>query len=174
MQTRLSNLRSAAIVVVALAMITGVISCSSDSDPVAPNPPTPTPDPVIVTVQPTSVSVEVSQTQPFTATVTGVADTLVTWSVEEGDSWGTIDAAGLYTAPSAVPNPAVATIRATSVAVDTASSVAAVAITGPPGWVAQTSGTTSRLNDVFFTDANTGTAVGSLGTILRTTDGGSQ
>jgi len=40
------------------------------------------------------------------------------------------------------------------------------------GWVSQTSGTTELLYGVFFTDANTGTAVGVRGTILRTTDGG--
>ena len=40
------------------------------------------------------------------------------------------------------------------------------------GWYAQSSGTTNSLFGVFFTDANTGTAVGSEETILRTTDGG--
>jgi photosystem II stability/assembly factor-like uncharacterized protein len=39
-------------------------------------------------------------------------------------------------------------------------------------WIAQTSGTTNTLFAVSFTDASTGTAVGTLGTILRTTDGG--
>ncbi len=39
-------------------------------------------------------------------------------------------------------------------------------------WTSQTSGTTNDLFGVFFTDANTGTAVGQSGTILRTTDGG--
>jgi photosystem II stability/assembly factor-like uncharacterized protein len=36
----------------------------------------------------------------------------------------------------------------------------------------QTSGTTNNLYEVCFTDANNGTAVGSWGTILRTTNGG--
>lgn len=40
------------------------------------------------------------------------------------------------------------------------------------GWVSQTSGTTNTLYSVFFTDANTGTAVGAAGTIRRTTNGG--
>ncbi|RMH61261.1 MAG: T9SS C-terminal target domain-containing protein [Calditrichaeota bacterium] len=39
-------------------------------------------------------------------------------------------------------------------------------------WIEQTSGTTNNFNGVSFTDANTGTAVGDNGTILRTTDGG--
>lgn len=39
-------------------------------------------------------------------------------------------------------------------------------------WVPQTSGTTNHLNSVYFTDSNTGYAVGWNGTILKTTDGG--
>src|SRR5229473_27914 len=39
-------------------------------------------------------------------------------------------------------------------------------------WAIQTSGTTENLNSVSFVDANTGTVVGWLGTILRTPDGG--
>jgi photosystem II stability/assembly factor-like uncharacterized protein len=41
-----------------------------------------------------------------------------------------------------------------------------------PQWVTQISGTTNNLRGVSFSDANNGTAVGQLGTILRTTDGG--
>ena len=40
---------------------------------------------------------------------------------------------------------------------------------GGTTWVAQDSGTTKTLYGVSFTDANTGTAVGNDGTILRTT-----
>ena len=40
------------------------------------------------------------------------------------------------------------------------------------GWNSQVSGTTNDVTDVSFTDANNGTAVGSFGTILRTTNGG--
>ena len=39
-------------------------------------------------------------------------------------------------------------------------------------WVQQTSGTTNDLHSVYFTDANTGYAVGEYVTILKTTDGG--
>jgi photosystem II stability/assembly factor-like uncharacterized protein len=38
--------------------------------------------------------------------------------------------------------------------------------------VAQQSGSLAALLDVSFTDPNTGTVVGTWGTILRTTDGG--
>ena len=42
-----------------------------------------------------------------------------------------------------------------------------------PAWVSQSSAATTRsLEDVSFADANTGTAVGDDGTILRTTNGG--
>jgi photosystem II stability/assembly factor-like uncharacterized protein len=39
-------------------------------------------------------------------------------------------------------------------------------------WVPQNSGTNKDLNSVYFTDANTGYAVGDTGTILKTIDGG--
>ncbi|MCF6341953.1 MAG: YCF48-related protein [Bacteroidales bacterium] len=39
-------------------------------------------------------------------------------------------------------------------------------------WTAQNSGVTVTLNDVFFTDSQTGWAVGNDGTIVNTTDGG--
>jgi photosystem II stability/assembly factor-like uncharacterized protein len=40
-------------------------------------------------------------------------------------------------------------------------------------WVQQNSGTTNTLNSVYFTEVNTGYAVGDSGTILKTMDGGS-
>jgi photosystem II stability/assembly factor-like uncharacterized protein len=39
-------------------------------------------------------------------------------------------------------------------------------------WFPQNSGTTNNLNSVYFTDANTGYAVGDSGTIIKTNDGG--
>ena len=39
-------------------------------------------------------------TDQFTATVTGALDTVVTWSVKEGATGGSITTAGLYTAPA--------------------------------------------------------------------------
>ncbi len=64
-----------------------------------------------VTVSPTGTSVVVSQQRQFTATVTGTANTSVTWSA----SAGTISSTGLFTAPVAVPSPATVTITATTV-----------------------------------------------------------
>ena len=54
-----------------------------------------------VTVRPQSAKVVAGGTQQFTAQVSGTADTALLWSVREGDSGGTIDATGLYTAPAA-------------------------------------------------------------------------
>ncbi|MBP6978428.1 MAG: T9SS type A sorting domain-containing protein [Bacteroidales bacterium] len=39
-------------------------------------------------------------------------------------------------------------------------------------WVPQNSGTTNNLNSIYFTNGNTGYAVGDFGTILKTTNGG--
>lgn len=43
---------------------------------------------------------------------------------------------------------------------------------GFPQWLPLNSGTTNHLNSVFFTDINTGYAVGENGTIIKTIDGG--
>jgi len=71
-----------------------------------------------ITISPTSVSVPAGSTQQFTATVTGPPITLVTWQVNGvaggNKTVGGIDASGLYTAPSSIPNPATVTVKATS------------------------------------------------------------
>ncbi|HEY7726768.1 MAG TPA: hypothetical protein VH880_15645, partial [Anaeromyxobacteraceae bacterium] len=59
------------------------------------------PLPVTVTISPPSASVDACRTVTFTATVTGAADTRVTWSVTEGASGGGVTTAGVYTAPAA-------------------------------------------------------------------------
>jgi len=47
-----------------------------------------------------------------------------------------------------------------------------VCVSAFPQWFQQNSGTTNTLNSVFFTDENTGYAVGDNGTIIKTIDGG--
>lgn len=95
------------------------------------------PPPPVVTISPTSASVTAGQTQPFSASVTGAANTSVVWSVngiQGGNTTiGTISAAGFYSAPLNVPSPASVTIRATSVANATASAAATLTVTQPPG-----------------------------------------
>lgn len=95
------------------------------------------PPPPVVAVNPTVASVTAGQTQQFSANVTGAANTSVTWSVNNipggNNTVGTISASGFYSAPLSVPNPASVTIRATSVANATASAVATLTVTQPPG-----------------------------------------
>jgi hypothetical protein len=62
-----------------------------------------------VSVSPASVTMVAKQTQQFMATVSNTANTAVTWSA----SAGLIDAQGLYTAPSVIPQTNV-TITATA------------------------------------------------------------
>jgi hypothetical protein len=64
------------------------------------SPPPTTPTPVAVMVSPTSGAVDACLTLTFTASVSGVTDGTVVWSVQEGSAGGTITPAGIYTAPA--------------------------------------------------------------------------
>jgi hypothetical protein len=55
---------------------------------------------ISVSISPENVVLNDGESQTFTATVTGTTNTSVTWSVQEGDSGGTITSGGVYTAPS--------------------------------------------------------------------------
>src|SRR5207248_1904215 len=55
---------------------------------------------VTVAISPRTASVAAGATQQFTATVTGTADAGINWSVTEA-SGGSVNAVGLYPAPSA-------------------------------------------------------------------------
>jgi outer membrane protein assembly factor BamB len=86
----------------------------------------------VISISPSTTSTITTQTQQFTATVKGSADQTVTWSIDghgSGDSTvGTIDSAGLYTAPAIVPASPGITIRATSNADATKTATAALTI----------------------------------------------
>jgi hypothetical protein len=79
-------------------------------------------------------------TQQFFAIVTGAANTKVTWTLQSGVSGegcsgtacGSIDATGLYTAPTVAPSPNAIEVIATSEADSTKQATAAVAITSGP------------------------------------------
>ena len=90
---------------------------------------------VKVTVTPSTAQVRVGTTRQFTAVVSGTTVTAVTWSVSgagcSGAVCGTITSGGLYTAPAAMPSPAVVTIQATSRADTTVSGTATVTIIAP-------------------------------------------
>ena len=69
---------------------------------------------VRVSVGPSGVTLFGGQTQSFTATVSGTANTSVTWSVSPGV--GTVTSAGVYTAPAIVLTTQSVVVSATSVA----------------------------------------------------------
>lgn len=103
--------------------------------------------PVSVSVSPLYAFVAPSSAQPaqpstmqFFATVTGSNITGVTWSLASavsgqgcaGTACGTIDASGLYTAPTTAPSPNAISVIATSVADPTKTASSTVAITSGP------------------------------------------
>ena len=75
---------------------------------------------ISVSLDPSTVIVCVTQSVQFTATVHNSTNDAVNWSLSgagcSGDACGTISTTGLYTAPAAVPDPGLVTVRATSAA----------------------------------------------------------
>ncbi|MGH9689414.1 MAG: hypothetical protein ACRD5K_20305, partial [Candidatus Acidiferrales bacterium] len=100
--------------------------------------------PVSVTISPAYAFVSRSgarlSTRQFAAAVANSANTNVTWSVQTGVagqgcagvSCGSVDASGVYTAPSIAPSPNAISVIATSVADPTKSATATVAISSGP------------------------------------------
>ncbi|WP_224247838.1 Ig-like domain-containing protein [Hyalangium gracile] len=83
-----------------------------------------TEQPVAVSLSPAAARLTVSTSQQFTATVTGTANTAVSWSVTEAGG-GTVSASGLYTAPS---TPGTYHVVATSASDPTKSATATVTV----------------------------------------------
>jgi hypothetical protein len=96
--------------------------------------PAPTPA-VTVSISPSSSSLLTGQTSTFTATVTGSSNKNVNWKVNGvaggNATVGTVNSAGLYTAPGIPPSPNVVTVSATSVAAPTQSATATVTVVNP-------------------------------------------
>lgn len=118
---------------------------------------------VSISVSPSSPGVNVGMQQQFTATVSGTTNTAVTWSITgydcAGTTCGTISANGLYTAPSAAPNPPFATITATSVADSSASASTTVNIVQQVGiTIKPTSAQVAEGQTLQFTAAVTGSS----------------
>jgi hypothetical protein len=88
-------------------------------------------DEVGVTIDPPATVVLVGEQLQFVATVTGLPDTSVTWSVDEPGG-GTVSADGLYTAPSTTGT---YTVRATSQAEPSATATAAVSVQPAASWL---------------------------------------
>ena len=111
-------------------LLTGILlACGGGSAGSSP-PPT-----ARVRVNPPAASLFPGQTQQFTATVTGLSNTAVTWNVNGvagGDAThGTVDATGFYSAPASVPNPANVTVSAVSQADASKSGSAGVTLLTP-------------------------------------------
>jgi hypothetical protein len=83
---------------------------------------------VAIVVDPSSASLVTGQATQFAADVTGTADLLVTWKVDEAGG-GTVDQSGMYSAPASA---GIYHVRAVSHAQPELSGVAAVAVTVPP------------------------------------------
>ncbi len=87
---------------------------------------------VTISLSPGYSQIVVGQTLQFNAAVSGTTNTAVTWQVDNATGGvaasGTVSQTGLYTAPSSLPNPAVATITAVSKADPTVSATATVTL----------------------------------------------
>ena len=71
--------------------------------------------PVTISVSPSTVTLNEAGTQQFTATVVNASNTSVNWTMSPAGV-GTVDATGLYTAPSSLPAQQTVVLTATSVA----------------------------------------------------------
>ena len=84
-----------------------------------------------ITIAPATITLEPNTSHDFTATITGITDTTITWNA----TCGTINANGTtitYTAPASIPNPPTCQVTATSVTDPMASASATVTIEAPP------------------------------------------
>jgi uncharacterized protein (DUF1800 family) len=90
---------------------------------------------VSVTVTPATATVRAGANANFAATVSGSTNTNVTWSVNSvaggNATTGTIDANGMYTAPTSLPTTNTVTITATSAADTTQKATSAVSLQNP-------------------------------------------
>jgi hypothetical protein len=105
-----------------------------------------------VEIKPETATVVLGQTQLFMAKVTP-KNAVITWSIDEGPSSGTITSGGLYTAPVSLPSSPVATVRASCVADPAVSDTALVTIVSNTG----TTTTTTVSGNTTTTAGNTST-----------------
>ena len=93
------------------------------------------PPAITVSVSPNAANVRIGATQPFAASVSGSSNTAVTWEVNgvAGGSvaTGAISSSGVYTAPSALPNPNGVTIEAVSAANASANGTSSITLWNP-------------------------------------------
>lgn len=132
--------------------------------------------PVSISITPGQQNVMLTGSQQFTATVTGSANTNVTWSLVDGSgaasNIGSISATGNYTAPQTMPLPTPNTVnvKATSVADPSKSAIATVTIVPISVTISPTNptvalGTTQAFTantDVTWSVLNPGPATGTI------------
>ena len=87
--------------------------------------------PITVSVSPGGVVLNPGQTQQFTASVNNISNTAVAWTIDPGGA-GSINSAGLYTAPPGVMTQQTINIVATSQADPTQSALATVTLSSVP------------------------------------------
>jgi uncharacterized protein (TIGR03437 family) len=105
-----------------------------------------TPLAITVLVNPSSVTLTAGQTQQFSATVTGISVTGVTWSISP--QAGTIDAnSGLYAAPVSIAPSQKITVTATSVFDSTVTGTASITLQAPAAVAISISPTSVSLTD---------------------------
>lgn len=104
-----------------VASLLAWIACGSGSNA----PPQPA---VTVSVTPATASISVGQSQSLSATVANSANMVVTWSVAEGSSGGSVTSAGVYTAPMVA---GAYHVIATSQANPAATGIATINVTAP-------------------------------------------
>ncbi|MFN7985419.1 MAG: DUF1800 family protein [Vicinamibacterales bacterium] len=90
---------------------------------------------VTVSLSPTAVALPIGGSQAFTASLTGTTNASLTWSVNGiaggSSTVGTVNAAGVYIAPTVMPSPATITVQAASVASPTSVGKATVTLQAP-------------------------------------------
>jgi hypothetical protein len=105
-----------------------------------------------VTLSSRYAQLQPSQTIRFNATVSGASNTTVIWQVNNAtggtQATGTVSQTGLFTAPSAVPNPAAVTVTAIAAADPTVSETATITLTAqaPAGSTTYVAKTGSDIN----------------------------
>lgn len=128
--------------------------------------PPPPPPPVTVTVSPSTGAVAACRTLTFSAAVTGTTDGAVAWSVQEGAAGGTVDANGVYTAPSTAGTYHVVATSAASVGatatVPVTVSDSILSVTVSPQSLALAPGETAQLTATVTTTCGTFASVQSV------------
>jgi uncharacterized protein (TIGR03437 family) len=132
------------------------------------------PPSVTVLVSPSSVTLLAAQSQKFSATVLGISNSAVTWSISP--QTGAIDSTGNYTAPPSIATSSKVTVTATSSFDGTSAGNATVNLTAPAALSVTVSPTTVTLNNgdtqQFTATVTNATNTGVLWSIAPTTGAG--